>query len=78
MYLRPTFISTTGSSRPPGERGSLDAVDRNLDISRRQPGCDTPDQTEFVDQIDAIDRDQETTLPNLVAKVRHQPIDELV
>ena len=64
---------------PPGERGALriDAVDRNSDISRRQLGGNMPNQNEFVDQIDAIDRDQEAILPNLVGKMRHQPVDKL-
>ena len=45
----------------------------------RAASCDgdTPNQNELVDQIDAIDRDQETILPNLVGKMRHQPVDKL-
>ena len=44
----------------------------------RAASCgDTPNRNEFVDQIDAIDRDQETILPNLVGKMRHQPVDKL-
>ncbi len=64
---------------PPGERRPLriDAVDRNSDISRRQLGGNMPDQNELVDQIDAINRDQEAILPNLVGKMRHQPVDKL-
>lgn len=64
---------------PPGERGPLriDAVDRNSNISRRQLGGNMSNQNEFVDQIDAINCDQETILPNLVGKMRHQPVDKL-